>query len=860
MRIPPPRPEFFHKNTKMNFSSYTTKTAEEIFNEFGVTSTGLGLEEATLRLGKYGKNEIEAKETHWWQIFFRQLKSPFIYILFAAALISSFFGELTEAIMILVFVALNATLSFFQEYHSEKNLKLLKKYILSHAKVRRANEELTIESQNLVPGDFVIVEAGDKIPADVRFLEENNLMVDEEILTGESVPVHKISVAMEKPAQDFYKAENLGFSGTTVVAGKGLGVVIATGKNTGLGGIAKLTAETKRVSSFEKGIFGFSKFILRLILITIVLVFLANIIVRGDKANIPELIIFSIALAISVIPEPLPAVTTISLSRGALRLAKSKVIVKRLSAIEDLGSLEVLCTDKTGTLTENKLTVEKIKSDSEEACLFFAAMASSFLDTKEKKPTDAFDVALWEKLSPAVREEINQYKHLAEIPFSPERRRNSVLVQTKNGAELIVRGAPEIIFKFCPKLDESLKNSLKIWMAAEGAHGHRVLAIARKKISAKNNSDLEKEENNLEFFGIISFVDPIKKTAAHTIVEAKKLGVKIKILTGDSREVAGAVAYKIDLINSPNEVITGEEFDALTIEEKHSAAERFFVFARVSPEQKYNIIKLLQEKNEVGFLGEGINDAPALKIANVAIVVQSGADIARDAADVILLKKSLSVIIEGIREGRKIFANISKYIKVTLSSNFGNFFAVATASLLIDFLPMLPIQILLLNLLSDFPMISIATDTVDQDELKKPKSYNIKEIVLLATILGVVSTIFDFIFFGLFYRISPGVLQTNWFIGSVLTEIILIFSVRTKFFFLSAKRASSFLIGLAVLTIAITITLPLTSFGQKIFNFVKPKPSHFLIIFGVVICYFAITEIVKLIYFRFSNHNQKSLA
>ncbi|MBI5071872.1 magnesium-translocating P-type ATPase [Candidatus Falkowbacteria bacterium] len=841
----------------MNFSLYTTKTAEEIFDEFKVTQKGLENGEVAHRLNEYGRNEIEAKEIRWWQIFLRQIKSPFIYILFVAALISSFLGELTEAIMILIFVVINATLSFLQEYHSEKNLKLLKKYIVSRAKVRRANEELTIESQNLVPGDFVIVEAGDKIPADLRFLEENNLMVDEEILTGESAPVHKTAAAQAQPAKEFYQAENIGFSGTVVVAGRGAGVVLATGKNTGLGGIAKLTAETKRVSSFEKGILGFSKFILRLILITIVLVFLANILVRGEKANIVELIIFSIALAISVIPEPLPAVTTISLSRGALQLAKSKVIVKRLSAIEDLGSVEVLCTDKTGTLTENKLAVEKIKATNEEDCLFSAAIASSFLSGKEKKPTDAFDIALCEKLSPAAREKINQHKRLAEIPFSPARRRNSVLVQTDGETELIVRGAPEIIFELCPKLKEPEKNSLKIWMAAEGALGHRILAIAKKKISAQDNYDLEKEENNLQFLGIISFVDPIKKTASHTIAQAKNLGIKIKILTGDSPEVAGAVAYKIDLINSPHEVITGDEFDAMTHEEKHNAALNYSVFARVSPEQKYNIIKLLQEENEVGFLGEGINDAPALKIANVAIVVQSGADIARDAADVILLKKSLEVIVEGIREGRKIFANISKYIKVTLSSNFGNFFAVATASLLIDFLPMLPIQILLLNLLSDFPMISIATDTVDQDELKRPKSYNIKEIVLLTTILGVVSTIFDFIFFGLFYRISPGVLQTNWFIGSVLTEIILIFSVRTKFFFLAAKRASTFLIGLAVLTVAITITLPLTSFGQKIFNFAKPQTNHLWLIFGIVICYFTVTEGVKLIYYRFTNHSQK---
>lgn len=843
----------------MNFSSYTTKSTEEILDELQTATRGLDEEEAAGRRAKAGFNEIKAREIKWWQIFFRQFKSPFIYILFFAAAIGFSLNEIIEASMILTFVLVNAALSFFQEYHSEKNLKILKQYIVPRAKVRRGGEEMNIPSRDLVPGDIVVVEAGDMIPADIRFFEENNLVVDEEILTGESVSVNKVAAELPEQASEIYKAKNIGFSGTTLTGGRGVGVVFATGRNTAIGGIAKMTIETERISGFEKGILGFSKFILRLILITIVLVFMANVFIRGAEANIGELVIFSIALAISVIPEPLPVVTTVSLSRGALQLAKNKVIVKRLSSIDDLGSIEVLCTDKTGTLTENKLTVSKVLAKKEKDCVFNAALAASFWGKKKGEPTDAFDAALWSRLSDGEKEEIGKYVRVAEAPFDPVRRRNSLLVEKGGQCKMIVRGAPEVIFDLCRNIDETKKQTFREWMSGEGELGHRVIAVAEKD-SPSLKCYGHSEENNLNFLGVISFVDPIKKSAPNAITRARKLGVQIKILTGDSMEVAGAVAYKIGLTDSPKKVMLGDDFDKLDEYGQHEAVEKFSAFARVSPEQKYRIIKILEEKYEVGFLGEGINDAPALKIANVALVVQSASDISREAADVVLLKKSLEVIVDGIQEGRKIFANITKYIKVTLASNFGNFFAVATASLLLDFLPMLPAQILLLNLLSDFPMIAIATDNVDADELKRPKSYNVRSVVLLATVLGIVSTIFDFIFFGIFARISPAVLQTNWLIGSILTELILIFSVRTKFFFVKGSRVSRTLGSLALAAAAIAIALPFTKFGQVVFNFARPRPAYIITILAVTACYFIITESVKLIYYRFLNHDRKSEA
>lgn len=852
----------------MDFSTYTTKGAGEVAEELKTSDRGLSPKEITSRQRQYGPNEVGGEEVAWWHILWRQFKSPFIYLLMAAALLSFFLQELINGLMIVLFVAINAALGFIQEYHSERTVKLLKKYVAPKVRAKRDGQEVIVASRELVPGDLVIVGAGDIIPADLRFIKENDLLVDESILTGESVPVKKISEAMERAAAEFYQAENVGFSGTTVASGRGEGIVIAVGRQTAIGDVSRLTTEMVRESSFEKGIKRISKFILRLILVTLIFVFLANLFIKGERADFIELLVFSIALAVSVIPEALPVVTTFSLSRGAKALARHKVVVKRLSAIEDLGGIEVLCSDKTGTLTENTLTVADTyvpasptdqQAAARQQLIFHACLASSIFTEKllETSPNNAFDLALWNQLSKVEKKELDTYNLISEIPFDPERRRNSVVVKKKNQCELIIRGAPEALLPFSQNVTAQEIKTLEQWMADEGRKGRRVLAMATKACEVKNQYDVTEEEAGLRFLGIISFVDPIKETTKRTIKKAEKLGVAIKILTGDSREVAGAVAYQVGLVKNASEVMTGEELNALPPPAQKEAAQKRAVFARVSPEQKYKIIQLLQENNEVGFLGEGINDAPALKIANVGLVVDGAADIAREAADIILLQKSLEVVVDAIREGRGVFANTLKYIKVTLASNFGNFFAVAIASLLIDFLPMLPLQILLLNLLSDFPMIAIATDNVDSAELRKPRSYQVREIALLAIVLGVVSTVFDFIFFAAFYRIGPQVLQTNWFIGSILTELVLLFSIRTAFFFPRAKRPSATLLWLTIIAAVTTIVLPFTTFGQEVFSFTRPQTGQLFLIIGVVVCYLVATETVKLLYHRF--FGQKAL-
>jgi len=843
----------------MRFSEYLTEDVNDVLRDLKTSERGLSEQDVKERQKKYGLNEVNVKETGLLDVLLSQFKSPFLYLLLIVAIISFLIGERIDSLVIFIFIFVNVSLGFFQEARAVRTASILKKYFPLKTKVIRNGEVKVIEQQSLVPGDIVLIEAGNIVPADLRVIKAENLVVDESVLSGESIPLPKSSQAIAEKTQEIFEARNTVFAGTSVVSGESEGIVVATGKNSAIGEIAKLTAETVKESAYGKDVLRLSRLVLRIVVATGAIVFVTNLIIKG-KANFLLFLSFSIALVVSIIPEALPVVVTSALSQGALKMAKKKVIVKRLSAVEDLGDIEILCTDKTGTITENKLWLHNTYSSDKNKCLLYGLLASSCAEQGNGAIRDPFDLALLREVSGETRRDFKRAKVICEIPFDSSRMRNSHLVKTSEGEKiLIVRGAPEVILSLSSKIEGGInKMMVQKEVEKEGKEGKRVLAVGFKKFEKDEFND--EDEKDLTFLGYFSFHDPLKNNAKEAIHLAQEMGVQIKIITGDSKEVAGKIGKEVEIITNAEQVILGETLDSLPSDDFEKACRDFSVFARISPKTKYKIVESLQKKYEVGFLGEGINDAPALKIANVAIAVREGSDISREVSDIILLQKDLRILIEGIGEGRKVFSNINKYIKCTLASNFGNFYSIAAISLFIPYLPMMPVQILLVNLLSDFPLIAVASDSVDVKELREPKMYKLETMIFLVFSLALVSTMFDFVFFALFSKSGEANLQTLWFIESIVTEILLIFSIRTSGLFFKTKFPSFLLTFFAIITIVITFFLPFTNIGHKFFHFVSPSFNSLMIVVALLASYFFISEIVKLIYFKYykiknNNHN-----
>ena len=687
-------------------------------------------------------------------------------------------------------------------------------------------EEQEVPIEELVPGDILVIESGDIIPADAVVLEARSLLVDETTFTGESIPVTKS--AATNAAEDISDEHRL-LQGVVIIRGNALAEVTATGVRTKLAEIAATASAVQAESELVKGIDRISNFILKATISTLLFVVLANILIDGRDTDITQLLIFSIALAVSVIPEALPLVLTFSLSRGALQFAKRDVIVKRLSSVQDLGSVNLLCTDKTGTITENRLvhSNDYLTPASRFHPLVLARLAALGLEERIPEP---FDRAADEALSPEQRVEVDTFKLLEGEAFDPVLRSNGAVVRRADGLQLhLRRGSPEYF------LEQGLiaEQQAHTWLAQEEQKGRRVLGVSYD------------DGSGARFGGFVSFVDTLKPTATETVAAARRLNVAITIITGDALMVAEGVGREAGLVTDSAEVMDATAFLDLPIQEMKERIGQIRVFARTTPGQKLELIQLLKEQFTVGYLGEGINDAPALKAAHVSMVVQSAADVARETADIVLLQNDLRVVVEGIRLGRETHANTMKYIRATLVSNFGNFYAVAIGSLFISFLPMLPKQLLLLNLLSDFPMMAIAFDHVAEKEVASPQRYDFHSLYTIFITMGIVSTVFDFVYFALFYRISPEVLQTNWFIGSVITELLLVLSIRTMLPIEKAGRPAPIIIYLSVLAIIMTFALPLIPWTAAFFGFQSPTMGHLALILGLAVLYLIVSELVK---------------
>lgn len=835
----------------------------DLFHEFKSREKGLSSFDAHKRLKQYGLNEVAKNgKTSAWLILFKQFTNPLVFVLIFASVIAFFLGEKSDAIIILVIVVVNSVLGFMQEYRAAKTVDALRKLVSQKATVMRDGEKKKIDAKCVAMGDIVYLEIGDIVPADIRLLEQDDMSIDEAPLTGESVPVVKTIDAIPESKTLPQYLKNIAFMGTHVMSGRAHGIVIATGERTFFGKTASYLKEPETVSDFEKSIGHFSKFLLKIIMAMTLVIFIVN---AAIHQNVFAALLFALALAVGITPEALPVIITLSLSKGAQILAKSKVIVKKLSSIEDLGNMDILCTDKTGTLTEGHLTLQNcINASNQEdpQILVYGMLCNEAIICKHKVEGNIIDRAILEsKQTQKVMKHYKEYKVLDHNEFDFSRRRMSVVAEGKDGKRyLVVKGALESLEKICDhillngKKEKLTHEHLKKYLAQIDdfrIKGYSTISLALKEWHPERST--KEDETNLTLIGFLTFIDPPRVSTKTSLEQMKQLGVKIKVLSGDDPLVTESICKKVGLIIEGGKIYTGDELDKLNEKEFKEVVEKYNVFARIAPAHKYNIVKTLNtgEERTVAFMGDGINDAPAIKAADVGISVNTATDIAKEAADIILLDKDLQIIVTGIMQGRKIFTNITKYILNTISANYGNMFTVAASSMFLSFIPLLPSQILLNNLLTDSPMLAIASDSVDPEMLKKPKKLDMKMIRSFMNFFGFLSTVFDLtmILALLFlFKTDVAVFRTAWFLESAISELLVTFALRTvKPFYKSMP--GKLLLCLSVLTVIVIFVLIYSPLGS-LFDFAALNSTLLLFIIGVIVLYFTAAEISKRIFFK----------
>lgn len=810
----------------------------------GLTST-----QASEKLKIQGENTFEKSRPTAIKTFLGQFLDPISLILIVAAGLSVFMGEISDAIVIFSIVVMNAILSFVQEFRSCKAIAKLSALIDRKAQVIRDGHKTFIKASELVVGDAVVLQAGDIVPADIDIIQANNLSVNESQLTGESQAVNK----NEHPSA---AQKNLLFSGSVIEGGYCVGTVAATGGQTKLGKIAALSKSTKKVTPHQKSLARFSFLVIRMMGATTLLILASKIFTIQNASELVELVLFTIALAMAVLPEALPMITTINLSSGALRLARQHVIVKRLSAIEDLGRMNLLCTDKTGTLTENLLSVSEIISPDEKLFHLLACAAIDDNAGKSKEARSSFDNAFLDYFPKTVQENASHWTHLQTLPFDPKARRRRVVLRdpSTQTAYLVSLGSPETLLSLSTA-ETKADYAQRITDSAK--QGKRQIGIAYKQVEYTDDFDIPTQEKELHFLGFANLHDPLRKTAKQTIDKAKALGVEMKILTGDSVEVATCVGREVGLLTEGDHVYSGDQLALMSKEDFEKALESCSIFARVTPEQKYKMIKQLKKNHIVGYQGDGINDAPSLKLADVSIAVHNATEVAKESADIVLLKDSLQVIVDGICYGRSIFVNINKYIKHAMIGNIGSFFALAFFYIVFAAdLPMLPIQLLIANLIQDMPLMMVFTDSVNAEEMARPQTADqMKPIMRLSMILGLFTAVYYLVYLLIIGIEANAMTRTTLFLFFNFTQLMVILCVRNKGFLWQGKKPSGALLVSILFFMILSVAMVYLPVISHVMGFAALPLSELAILTLVSFGFIFLLDVAKVLLFKWQGKN-----
>ena len=814
----------------------------------GATISGLSSEEAARLLALNGPNEVAVKHHNLLLQYLSYFKNPLIIILLIAGFVSGLSGGLVQTGIIFFLVFISVTLDFYQENKSSQAAEKLKEKVTNTATVVRDGKSQDIKISLIVTGDIVLLSAGDIVPADGKVIAAKDFFVDQSTLTGEAFPLEKTPSPKEKEGD----SENGTVSmGTTVVSGSATIQILRTGASTLYGQIAKKMMSKEPDTEYTKGIRQFGYLISELTIFLVLFVFAVN---AAFNRDLLQSLLFSLALAVGLTPELLPMIITVVLSRGAIKMAGKDVIVKKLSSIQDLGSMDILCTDKTGTLTENRiaLILHVDPEGNDDDMVLLDAYLNSFYETGIKSPLDA---ALLEYR----KIDTSTFTKVDEIPFDFVRKKLSVVVGMGVERTLITKGAPEEVFKSCSKC--RLRSGTVDMAAAQAtadekfrkmsSDGFRVLGIAERTMDTGRSVYEPADEKGMTFVGFLAFIDPPKESAAEAIRMMRASGVELKVLTGDNELVTRHVCESIGV--EVKGIVLGNDIANITDMALARIVEDANLFCRMNPVQKERIIRALRANNHVvGYLGDGVNDAPPLKAADVGISVDTAVDVAKESADIILLKKDLKVLEDGILEGRQTHANTMKYIMMGTSSNFGNMFSVAAASVFLTFLPMLPIQILLGNLLYDVSELTIPTDNVDKTFIEKPRRLSVRFIRDYTLVFGLISSVFDIITFAILlfiFNASPQQFQSSWFIEGLATQVLIIFVIRTRITPFYRSKPSRLLTISSLTIVAVGFLIPYTPIGA-LFDFVAPPLEFYLALIGIIATYLVLVEVVKYFFYR----------